>query len=81
MQMVSVAVNNMSMLSFCPGQASYGYGSQACAALCPMRCHAGLPGLTIGWGPVANIGVAVERDTALVSTVSIIASVLDTFAL
>jgi hypothetical protein len=61
------------MLSICPGQASYAYGSQACGALWRMRGHAGLPGLTIGWGPVANVGVAVERDSGLVSAVSIIA--------
>ena len=56
----------------CPGQASYGYGSQACAALCRMQCQGGLPGLTVGWGPVATVGIAVECESALVSPMSII---------
>ena len=32
-----------------------------------MRRKLGLPGLTVGWGPVANVGYVVEREVALVS--------------
>ena len=32
-----------------------------------MRRKLGLPGLTVGWGPIANVGYVVERENVLVS--------------
>ena len=51
----------------CAGQANYGYGNHACASLCRMRRKLGLPGLTVGWGAVANVGYVVENEQILVS--------------
>ena len=51
----------------CAGQANYGYGNHACASLCRMRRKLGLPGLTVGWGAVANVGYVVENEQVLVS--------------
>ena len=44
------------------GQSNYGCGSCAMNQLCEMRRAAGLPGLSIAWGPVAHVGYVAEQE-------------------
>ena len=44
----------------CAGQAPYGYANSVCDAVCVDRRARGLPGLSMQWGPVANVGYVAE---------------------
>ena len=44
------------------GQTSYGFANMYGSELCRARRAAGLPGLSIGWGPIGNVGVMAEAD-------------------
>ena len=48
------------------GQANYGFGNLACSQLCRFRRQQGLPGLSVGWGPVGNVGFVVDNSDSLV---------------
>ena len=49
------------------GQANYGFGNLASSQLCRFRRQQGLPGLSVGWGPVGNVGFVVDNSDSLVS--------------
>ena len=49
-------------LNFSAGQTSYGFANMAGNELCRARRAAGLPAVSISWGPIANVGVMAESD-------------------
>jgi fatty acid synthase len=49
----------------CAGQANYGYANSAVDAMCQARKNAGLPAISIQWGPIADVGFVAEKMKVL----------------
>ena len=51
-----------SPLALLAGQSSYSFANNAASQVCRARRTAGLPGISLGWGPIGNVGFVADSE-------------------